>query len=387
MELNETNIATEPIELTEAIKLDRTKLDKYAQIVVAISILIKTRYYAAFGIAPTIKYIALVFCIMLTSVATEVLYNVFFNKKSLKESIDILKTSVPLMNAMAIAIVINFGYTISSVIICTFLGIFFAKMLFGGQKKNIFNASAFTMVLLHTGYPRMLENSSMNGFFDNVLLKSLHVAKPATIVGISNLKNNFSIDIFKSLSYSVVFFLLAFLILCIVVQRFNVVTVAPPIATMVFLFIMTYSFSGFLNGTVYMSSDVLQSYSLFENTFELTGRLGHFINSIAFYLQIVSGATILGIIFVQTDPYTLSDIPTVNYICSFIIAFTIFYTKLFTGNSFGVFFGIVLANAATPMLNNKLKSSKRQTDFSLIFLVAISLTTGFLAFWLMMKGV
>lgn len=386
MEPNLTNVASPPIETDAFYKDNREKVDKFAIIILVVALIIKTRYYSAFGIAPAVKFICLVFSIVFTAVSTEVLFHIYFNKKSFREATAYIKESVPQMNAMAIAVIVNFGYTISSVVICTFLGMFFAKMFFGGYKRNIFNASAFTLVLLRIGYPQMLESSSMSGFFDKILLNTFNATKPDTLIGISNLKNNFSIDIFKSLTHVWVLIVIAFLILCILVYRLNVVSVAPSIATMIFLFIMTYSFSGFLNGTVYMSSEVLQSYRFFENTFELSGRLGHFINSIAFYLQIVSGATMLGIVFIITDPYTLSDIPTVNYLCAFIIAFTIFYTKLFTGNSYGIVFGIILSNAITPMLNAKLRTSKRQTDLVLVFLVAASLVTGFLCFWLMMKG-
>lgn len=365
---------------------DNKKTDVYLQIIILIFITIKLIFYRIIGPAPAAKYLALILVAILTSTFTEFIYYKYLCKKSNNELLKILSITSPQIPGLMIGCILNFGYSFPSVVICTFLGLFIARLVFADFPKNIFNPIAFTFVLFHSGYRHMVENPSMNNIMDKAFLDYFHSTNVYSIQTISNIKNNFPADV--SIGSSLPYILLAtvFIFLSLLLFQIKTFNFLPALFIGMFLFLMSYSFMGFSNAMVEIQIVSLGSFDFFKNILDLSGSFGHYIKSVVFFFKLIIGPTILGILLVSTNSNFISENKVVVVINSFIIALTIFYTKIFTDNSYGIFFGIILSNLITPMLDVKVKESKGRTDAAVILLIFMSLISGFISFWAAMKG-
>lgn len=374
-------------------KLNNTKkitFNIYFQIALLLIIVLKSINYWQMGMPPFTKYLILVFSAVATSILTEIFFYKKFREKTYKEILEIIRNSSPQICGLAISAVMNFGYSVSSIVICTFLGLFIARLLLGEFKNNIFNSVAFTFVLLYSGYRQMLKEPMMSGYLDMFLLDKFNDTTHYTVEAVSNLSTNYTMHVFSTYNPSYLILGVLFLPILIALHKLKAVNFSIAISSLVFLFIMTYSYMGFLNGTIEIDSsnfENFQSINFLNLTLDYSDTLGHYLKSIILYIQVLMAPTFLGLLVVSVDPYTVSKNSVVNMINSFIISFVTFYTKLFTDNLYGVFFGIILANSITPMLEEKIKYSRTKYDISIMIIVILSLIVGFLAFWTSIKGV
>lgn len=370
--------------------IKKLRFNTYFQIALTAIIVLKSIYYFHVGIPPFVKYLILVFATVGTSVLTEMFFYKVFRKKTFQEILDIIKISSPQVCGLAICVVMNFGFSVSSVVICTFLGLFIARLIFGGFSNNIFNTVAFTFVLIYSGYKQMVKEPMMSGYLDVFLLNKFNDSTVYSMHFADNLSKNFTMNVFSEYNPALVILAFLFLPVLIYLYKIKAVNFAPAISSLIFLFIMTYSYIGFLNGTIDIDSsnfENFQSVNILYVTLDYSDTLGHYLKSIIFYIQVLMAPTFLGLVIVSVDPTTTSKNPVVTMINSFVISFITFYTKLFTDNLYGVFFGIILANSITPMLEDKIKYSKIKYDISIMVIVLLSLGVGFLAFWTSIKGV
>ncbi len=357
------------------------------QVILVIFIMLKVAIYADISYAHAAKYFILASFTVATTVLTEIFFYRVIKKLPLKRAIDLMRETYPQLAGLVVSAVITYGFQIRPTIICTFFGVFFARLFFGGYKNNIFSAPAFSMVLMHSSFKSMTTNSSMNSTLDDYLLTFFGAENSHHIVEMSNLSSALSSDRLPYLDQSNVFLTFIVAVIFIFFLRQLGDYCLHMLQILLFLFIICFSFAGFLNGTAHINSNILQFNNSIRYLISYSGSLGLFIKSSLLLSYFVVGSTIIGIIFLTTYTTTMPQTKIGSYIISFMLALFIFYTKLFTDNPYGFFYALLLCNACTPFLDETIVSSQTARISTIIILIILSLLVGFVAFLFAMRGV
>ncbi len=367
--------------------LNEITINNRFQAILVFFIFLKLIMYANISYAHAAKYFILVSCIVGTSVLTEILYYKFVKKLHFNEAVNVTRNSYPQIIGLVIATVITYGYHFRATSLCVFFGIIFARLFFGGYKRNVFDCVSFSIVLMHSSYKNMTTNSSMNSSIDNFLLNLFNAENSHHIVEVSNLSSTISMDRLPYLSEITIVITFAFTVLFLILLKKAGKKIRFILQIFLFLFILSFSFVGFLNGTAHINSNILQFNSFIRYFVNFSGVIGLFIKTILLFFYFIVGPTIIGIVFVTASTTTLPTTKIGRYIVAFLLAFFVFYTKLFTDNPFGFFYAILFCNLCTPMLDDTVTCSQLNKNLTIIVLVTISLILGFIAFLFAMKGV
>lgn len=373
--------------LNLAAKYDMKKEYGNMQIALLFFVVSKILFYQSISYAHSTKYIFLISITLIASFSAEILFGFITKKDNEKYDPKSCLNYYPQITALVISCFINFGYHTLVVFICTFFSVFFIKNLFGNFSYNILNAPAFCMILMYTCSPYMVSTSSMNGNIDRFFLSIFNAKNTNHISQMHNLKNAIFSDQLPYISnITLIIFLLTILYFFISLKIIKK-TVSMPAIILMFLFIISFSFIGFLNGTSHLQPNILQFNGLLRYIITLSGSLGHIFKTMLLLVYIIIGPTIIAIILCTSYTVNIPKNRSNKYIVGFFIAFVVFYTKTFTNNPFGIFYAIVISNGCTPMLDNILNPSKNKEHAIFISLTMISLIIGFLAFSFAMKGV
>lgn len=360
---------------------------KNTQIVLSIFIAFKVLFYQSISSAHSTKYLFLVFTIFLATFSSEIFFNLITKNVIAKSNKVSISDSYPQITALIIACFVNFGYHIILVFVCVFLTIFLIKDLFGNFGNNIFNAPAAFMVLIYSFNPYMVTTSSMNTTSDRFFLSLFNAKNNKHITQIYNLKNAIFSEQLPYLESALIACLLLTIIYFLVSSILINNNTSIALIILLFLFILCFSFIGFLNGTSHLKFNILQLNGMLKYIINSSGSLGHIFKTILLLIYIVLGPTILGILLCTSCTITIPQTGFSKYFIGFFLAFCIFYTKIFTNNPIGIFYGIIIANGCTPMLNKLIKPSTKNTQITIILLTIISLLIGFIAFSFAMRGV
>lgn len=384
---------------TDTIKLSNTSLVAYKnkendpnqlnikfQTLIFIYILIKIFIYSRISYAQTTKYFVVVCVCVFSTILAEFLYNILVNKKDLKNSFFDSISGYAKSEGLIIACTLNFGFHLFPVFITSFCAIIFARLVYGG-KDNIFSVPAFAIVLIYTSFTNMAQNLSMNGSLDKVLLSIFGSENSYHIAEISNLKDIISLNRLPYLDFSSIFMVFVVITFFLIAYKVLSIDSFVPTRIILFLLILSYSFTGFLNATSQMNSNVLYFNGFLKYIINYNGIFSQLIKSILLFFYLTAGPTIVGIILYTVFSPKMPTTIIGKYIVSFIIAVIIFYTKFFTDNSFGVFYAILLCNGLTPMLDEIIISSQNNKNITIIFITIISFALGFFTFLYTMRGI
>ncbi len=352
------------------------------QIILTIFICLKTIFYANIGAFESIKYFMLVNVIVGSSIIVELVYHLLVNKLSSLNAIETIKSTNPQIPGLLIASTINYGFSFNAVIICTIVGLFIARMLFSEHKHQIICSPAFVMVLLHSTYPKMalnISNTTTFNFFNS--------AKTEMLFNSFNINKSIGLDLFPYLSISDMILMLSLLALIIILFRNLNINYSIALKIFLFLFLMSYSFICFLDSTNTLQS----STSLFGPTIDyisnFSEEIGNLIKSLILLSYIIFGQTATGIVLYCAYTKALPTTRIGTYISAFIIALLIFYTKIFTSNPYGFFYALVLCNLLTPTLEETIVCTQINRNITIISLILLSLSVGFVSFFVTMSGV
>ncbi len=364
-----------------------SKLNRQIQLALFIFIIGKSIVFLNLSPAHMVKYLLLVVCIVFTTIVTEFIYYFIVKKTTVKDIVTTIKITNPLTLGLTISCAINYGYNITPVVVCTILAMITCRLVYGGYTNNLFDAFAFTMVILHSCFGSPSNNNIMSGRLDSYLLDLFNAQNVYHLEEIANLKDIITLEVLPYIS------LINFLLLISVIVYFVVVVkklggeIAIFVRILIFLAILCYSFVGFLNGTSHLEMIPNSLNQYFVYSINLHGVFGHFYKTLMLLFYMLYGATIFGVILCTVFTNSMPKSNTSKYLVAFFIAVLIFYTKIFTYNSFGVFYAVILANALTPMLDSVVRNSESAKNHTVIFLVVFSLVIGFIAFSFAMRGV
>lgn len=357
------------------------------QIVLFIFVIFKILFYQSISSAHSIKYMILVLSVFLATFSSDMFFDFITKRNDIQCNNKAANNSYPIVTSLIISSFLNFGYHIALVFICAFLSVFFIKNLFGNFGNNLFNAPASFMILLNSFNSYMVTMSSMNSNSDRFFLSLFNAKNSTHISEIVNLKDAIFSEQLPYVKSTTMLFLLLIIIYFLLCSIFVNNNTSMALIILLFLFILCFSFVGFLNGTAHLQFNILQLNGFLKYIIASDGPLGHTFKTILLLIYMIIGPTILGILLCTSCDITMPQTGLGKYCVGFFLAFCILYTKIFTNNPIGIFYGIIIANSCTPMLNKIIKHSNKNTQITIISLTLMSLIIGFIAFVFAMKGV
>lgn len=362
---------------------------KYENIKIALWIFVicKILIYQTVSSSHETKYVFLISIVFLAAFLAEMCFCFVTKKHNKSYNHKNYLNNYTQITALIICCFINFGYHALIVFASTFLCIFFIKKLFGDFKYNIFNTPAACMILIYNFDPYMVNVSSMDTPLDRVFLSLFNTQNSTHISQINNLKNAIFSEKLPYISNITIILLILTILYFLIITKFIKQNISMPLIILLFLFILSFSFIGFLNGTAHLKTNILQFSGVLRYIITLSGSIGHIFKTLFLLIYILIGPTILAIFLCTSYTSSIPKNTSGKFIVGFFIAFCIFYTKIFTNNSFGVFYSIIIANGFTPMINNVFNVSKNKEHAIIISLILLSLLIGFITFSFAMKGV
>ncbi len=112
-----------------------------------------------YGMTFVMRAILLMLCAILTACGTEAIWCTF-TKKDIATT---LKNSYPWVTGIILALMCSVNVSYYSVIIGTFVAIFFAKLVFGGFGQNIFNPAAVGRAVIFTSFSASVATDIVTG--------------------------------------------------------------------------------------------------------------------------------------------------------------------------------------------------------------------------------
>lgn len=344
-------------------------------------------FFSRVSYAHVVKYLILVFFSILTAVFIETLYYYKAHNNSFENAKKSIKLTNPQITGMFVACTINCGYDILPIMICTFFGIIICRLLYGGHTNTIFSAYSFIMIMLYSCFSSDVINTNITGRLNDLIFNYFNVTDTQNAKEIVNLKSILTTDTLPYISLSFISTVGIALLFFGFTIKYLKGDLSILVRTLMFLFILCFSFMGFLNGTSHLTADSNMFSDFFKYSLNFSGSFGHIYKTVLLLLYMIYGATVLGMIFCTCFTNTMPKSNTSKYIVAFLLALVTFYTKIFTNNPFGFFYAVILVNMFTPMLDNVTSNSTSKNNFIVILLVILSLIIGFVSFSFAMRGV
>ncbi len=320
----------------DKLKIDLVSYQKLVYNTLVILVAIKLALYIDIGILYVLKHLALTGIAVVVSREVEILYYFHYYEKSREESLKIIETTRPEIVALLIVLIFNYNVPPEGVIIAVSLSILLSRIAFGGFSYNIFNTAALGVVILNESYRMSIETFALDDIIDKVLgifFVESFAHKPIPVANLAiSIPDVSSVDLTSVaiLVIAIIFFM------SLVINKVG--RILLPIATVFFISVLVALVGG---------------------------------RYIPILIEVIGRYTIIGILFFTLDFPTTPRFKNSTIVTALIIAIVTVYIKFFTDNGYGVFYGILIANMCTPILDAKFAKYKDNAS-SISIVVVIS---------------
>lgn len=332
-------------------------------VIAAISVALNTMSSPILGLKALIIFIVS----GLAAYCVELVYFMFAKELEFSAAREKVKGSFPEVIGITFALLIPIGTPLYAIIISLALGIFVAKIAFGGFSHNIFNVAAVSAVICYVSWPEGVSPILSSNYWLDYILLQISDLLQTPLWGVLAMPEVVTVNAPANAAA--------------LYPTWSVFTNNPQVMLGLIptIIVLPIGIRLILNDAIdYKIPLMISSLSVvggFIISFFMHG--SGFIPAIMYGFDGLFGTILLFVaLFVANDPVTSPDSTNTQFIYSMIIVIVTLYIREVSVNVEGVLYAIIFANMFVPLLNansNKMVALKKKQLLavaSVIFIMA-----------------